>query len=311
MIFNIEKVVEEKILDRHQIHKKSKMFVTNTIDKSFGGGVSVLGTGINAAQQATVSQPQTIVLPTIISAIDKWIDFVRDKTIFKSIIVPIDNFDMVSEKNIVDFLNLMRDTLTNRKHIWWIIIGQIGLSSLIENSPRLRGMITGNPITLEPMSLKQINEMISLRYKNLEKSAKVETIVPKKIIDILYNVSKGETRYILKRATDMVLSHIADYPSENNVPLKIADKFLSDEAEKRINAAKLTKRKSEILENMVKVSPFQSKDFAKFDLASPQALMKYVDMFMPIDFLVKRETTGKSVYYETTGDVNIYFSNIL
>lgn len=308
MLFSMEDVLDSKLLKKYSEHSAAKSYVAKTIESGLGGSFSILGTGGGVSKQKTISQPSSVLLPTILTTLDKWIKFVIEKTKFDAIIIPIDNFDIIDEKTIISFLNLMRDTLLDRQHVWWIIVGQKGLSSLIEkDAPRVSEVITGKPIVLEPFSLKEINEMIKLRYKILKKSEEVKEIVPNKIIDILYQVSNGESRYILKRITDMILAFMSEFPSAKKIPLNVAKKMLYDDAKTRIENADLTARKSSILQKMASVGTFQPKDYKKLSLNNAPAVLDYIEQFTSKGFVSKIETTGKSVYYRVRGDVNLYF----
>lgn len=59
---------------------------------------------------------------------------------------------------------------------------------------------------------------------------------------------------------------------------------------------------------MAKFGSFQPKEFAKFGLKTMPALKDYVNKFDGFGFIKREGTSGKSVYYRTTGDVNIYFN---
>lgn len=312
MLFSLEEVLDSKVLKKFSEHSTAKSYVAKTIDSGLGANINLFGFGGGVSKQKTVSQPPSVMLPTILVALDEWIKFVIEKTKFKGIIIPIDNFDIVDEKTILSFLNTMRDTLIDRQHIWWIIVGQKGLSSLIENNAhRVSEVITGKPVVLESMSLKEINDMIDLRYKFLKKSKEVEKIIPDEIIKILYLVSKGEARYILKRITDMIYAFMTEFPTEKKISLNVAKKMLYDDAKTRIENADLTSRKTVILQKMSSLGAFQSKDYKKLKLNNAPAVIDYVEQFRAKGFITKIETTGKSVYYRTRGDVNIYFNENL
>jgi hypothetical protein len=308
MIFNLEKIDESASLKKSKIHQDAKSLIARTIESGWSGGVVIAGLGGSASRQKTVTQPAAVVLPTILDVMNKWIDFVVEKLGYRSIIVPIDNFDIVQEDVIIEFLNNVRDILIGRKNIWWLVVGQKGLFTLVEQrAHRVSEVITGKPVALDSLSLKEIHEMIDLRYKNL-KSKEVEPIIPSEIIDILYDVSKGEARYILKRITDMVYSFMGEFPSERKISSSVAKSILWKDAEKRIRAADLTERQLQILHKMAKIGSFQPKEFAKFGLKSTPALKDYVNKFDGFGFIKREETSGRSVYYRTTGDVNIYFN---
>ncbi len=53
---------------------------------------------------------------------------------------------------------------------------------------------------------------------------------------------------------------------------------------------------------------FQPKEYARFRVNSTQTLKVYVDRFVDLGLVRKEDTSGKAVYYRTTGDVNLYFN---
>ena len=307
MIHNLERADNTDAYKRHPIHKQAKSLIATTIEKGYGGQFSVLGTGGGISQQKSISQPVAIVLPSIVDMMNKWIQFVIDKMGYPAILVPIDNLDIIQESGIVEFLNRMRDTLIERSSVWWILIGKIGLFSLLEREThRVSEIITGKPIILQPLTLDEIHEMIKIRFENLKVITKVESLVPREIVDILYEVSKGEARYILKRITDIVYLFKSKYPSEKQIPLAIAKQMITEEAKQRIDEAKLTPRELQFLKMMAKKGTFQPRDYKHFGLNTLQALKHYVDRLSMHGFIAKEETTGKAVYYHTTGDVNLF-----
>ena len=308
MIFNLEKSLDCRSLMKYTIHKDARTLITQSIDKGWGGNFTIAGFGGGVNSKQTTTMPPTVLLPSVLNLMDKWIEFVIEKTDFDAIVMVIDNLDIMSDDHIIDFLNSMRDNLLGRKHIWWIIIGEKGLLSIIERKAhRVGEIIAGKPIIIEPMSENEINKMIKIRYQNLTIKNNMPLIIPNEIIKTLYEVSKGETRYILKQSTDLIHAFITDFPTIRRIPLQMAQRILFTDAQKRIVAADLTNRQYELLERTAKINIFQLKDFKKFKLNSRQALKDYVDKFLNLNFVIKKETNGKEVYYKTTGDVNIFY----
>ncbi len=305
MIFNLEKTLDYRSLMRYPIHRNARKLITQSIDKGWGGNFTIAGFGSGENSKQTT----TVLLPSILNLMDKWIEFVMEKTDFDAIVMIIDNLDIMSDDHIIDFLNSMRDNLLARKHIWWIIIGEKGLLSVIERKAhRVGAIIAGKPIVIDPMSENEINNMIKIRYQNLTIKNHMQLIIPNEIIKTLYEVSKGETRYILKQSTDLIHAFITDFPTIRSIPLQMAQRMLFADAQKRIGEADLSKRQYVLLERAAKINIFQLKDFKKFKLNSRQALKDYVDKFLNLNFVIKKETNGKEVYYKTTEDVNIFYN---
>ena len=309
MIFNLEKSVGSSSLNKYPTHREAKALIVQSIDRGWGGSVTIAGFGGGLSSQQSKSTPPTMLLPTILNLMDKWIELVIEKTKFTSIIMAIDNLDIISDQDVMDFLNSMRDNLIGRRHVWWMIIGEKGLLSIIQKrAHRVSEVITGRPIVIEPLTESEINNMIQIRYRNLSKKNNTPLIVPKEIIKMLYEVSNGETRYILKQSTDLIYAFITDFPTIRKIPLQVARKMLFVDAQKHVLGANMTRRQYDLLALAAEICVFRLKDFKKFHLKSRQPLNGYLDKFLGHNFTSKKETVGKEVYYKTSEDVNIFYN---
>lgn len=310
MIYNLEKAAGTNITKQHDILKEAKMLIANTLEASWGGQASIFGTGGGISRQKTTSQPLAVVLPTILNIMNSWISYVTSKMIYSVILIPINNLDILQDKAVIEFLNRMRDTLIDRPSVWWILIGKIGLFSTLEGEAhRVSEIITGRPIILKPLTLAQVHNAIKIRLDSLRISKKIDPVVPEEIVDILYDVSKGEIRYILKRITDIIYLFKPRFPSEKQVPRKVAEDLLIELAKQRLEDAQLTERDMEVLKMMTSEEKFRTKDYKDFRLKSAQALSYYLDKFTKSGFTTREESIGKAIFYRTTGDVNLLLKN--
>ncbi len=307
MFHSIEKCDRTERLGRFAVHEKARALLSQTIQSSWGGEVKFLGTGGGVSRQKSATSPVAVVLSPIVSVMNEWIDFVINKLNYSAIIVPLDNLDIVDDMDIVGFLNKTRDTLMGFDGVWWVLVGKPNLFSLLERkASRVSEMITGSPVKLDPLSKKEVHGMIKLRIKNLS-TDKIEAPVPEKVIDILYDVSKGEARYILKRCGDLILKFHAKFPSEKTVPEETAVKMLSVMAKERIDAASLSPSDRKILEKMAKKERFQNKDYRYFGKPSAQNFNYVIKKLFSLGLITREESSGRDVYYRTTGDVNMVF----
>lgn len=308
MVYSLEKAAGTDITKHHTILKEAKMLIAKTLESGWGGQASIFGTGGGLSKQKTSSQPLALVLPTILNIMNNWINYVTSKMIYSAILVPINNLDILQDKVIIEFLNRMRDTLIDRSYVWWVLIGKIGLFSTLEGEAhRVSEIITGQPIILKPLTLTQVHDAIRIRLDNLQITKKVAPVVPEEVVDILYDVSKGEIRYILKRITDIIYLFKPRFPSEKQVPPNVAEDLLVELAKQRLEDAQLTEREIEVLEMMVVKEKFRTKDYRDFKLRSAQALNYYLDRFTKLGLITREESVGKAIFYRTTGDVNLLF----
>lgn len=313
MIHNLERVEEENgdgasKLKKYEIHQKAKSLVARNIQTAWAGEVTIMGTGGGLSREKKTTEPLAVLLPSILSVMNEWTNFVTSKMGYSAIFVPVNNLDMISDDTIIEFLNRLRDTLIDRPAVWWILIGKPGLFSLLEaKAHRVSEIVTGGPIMLKSLTLEKIHELIDVRLDNLKISKKVRPIVPNEVVDILYEVSKGEARYILKRISDIIFRFKTKFPTEKEIPLQVAKEMLIEMAKQRIDDTKISKNEIEKLEKMASKGKFQTKDYGNFNLKTAQALQYFVNKFSKLGLVTREESAGKAVFYRTTGDVNMLF----
>ena len=102
-----------------------------------------------------------------------------------------------------------RDTLFTIEGIWWILIGQSGLSSLIQSTnpkvyQRLSGGMELKPITVENL-IKAVN-------KRVEKFHNISTIgsspISEEVYLKLFKCSNGEIRFVFKYCIQICISFV-------------------------------------------------------------------------------------------------------
>jgi len=308
-IFSLERIHGEEISNSDRDLKAGKELVANTIRSGIGGfSVSVLGSGGGLNKNETAVQPAAIPLPTIMNVMDKWFDGIVKKFGYEAVLVPINNLDVLSEQSVISFLNSARDTLLSRHHVWWILIGGPGLFSTLEtNARRVSELVTGQPITLESMSLEDVLEAVKTRIEKFRTSKDVKSPIPQETIKMLYEVSGGEVRYIFKRLSDIIYEFRATFPSERYIPEEIASKSLHILAQRKLDALNLTDREREVLKRMSSEKNFRIRDYAKFGYNKPQPMQNLVSKFLRLGLLRRVERSVREVYYSTSGDVNLVF----
>ena len=307
MFNSVEKCDRTERLGRFAIHKKAKTLLSQIIQSRGVDEVKFLGTCEEKSRQRYVTSPVAVVLAPIVSVMNEWINFVKNKLNYRAIIVPLDNLDIVDDVDIVTFLNKTRDTMIGFDGVWWILVGKPNLFSLLEGKAnKVSEMVTESPIKLDPLSKKEVHSMIKLRIKNLSVD-KIKAPVPKRVIDVLYDVSKGEARYILKRCSDLVLKFHTKFPSEKIVPEEMAIKILSVMARERIDNSNISHSDREILEKMTKKERFQNKEYKHFGKHSAQNFNYLIKKLLSLGLITREESSGRDVYYHTAGDVNMVF----
>ncbi|MHB8567535.1 MAG: P-loop NTPase family protein [Nitrososphaerales archaeon] len=308
-IFSLERIHSLKISDTDPDLKAGKELVANTVRAGVGGfNVSILGSGVGFDRKEALIPASTVPLPTIMNTMDRWFDRVAERFGYEAILVPINNLDVLQEKSVIGFLNSARDTLLSRHRVWWILVGGPGLFFTLEtNARRVSELITGQPVILRPMSLKEVQEAVDARVEKFKMTKNVKAPIPEEAVKLLYDSSDGEVRYIFKRLSDIVYEFRATFPSERQIPLDVAIRSLRILAKRKIDSKKLTNKELEILRHMASQKTFRIRDYPRFGLQRAQALQRLVSKFLTEDLLVRAEKSPKEVYYSTQGDVNILF----
>jgi hypothetical protein len=310
-IFSLENqnVRGEKASDSDKDLKAGKELIANTVRSGTGGfSVSILGSGGGVNKSELAIQPSTIPLPTIMNTMDKWFDAVVTEFDFDAVFVPINNLDILSEETVISFLNSARDTLLSRHHVWWILVGGPGLFSTLETKARrVSELITGQPVELEPMSLEEVLEAVRTRIERFRRNKDSKPPIPQEIVEMLYQVSNGEVRYIFKRLSDIIYDFRATFPSERRIPEQFARKSLQILAGRKLDTLNLTKREKEVLGEMSKEKNFRIRDYSRFGYDKPQPMQNLVSKFLRLGLLRRVEKGAREVYYSTSGDVNLVF----
>src|SRR5207244_512266 len=147
-------------------------------------------------------------------------------------IVVINNLDRLLDQELVELLNRARDVALLRPNILWTLIGKVGTFTTIEGQARrVSEIITGQPILLNPLSLEKIHEAIHVRVNKFAARKEARFPLESRFIDLLYEVSQGEIRFIFKRLTDIVYEVVAELPSVDMIPSDLAFKVLTKLAE--------------------------------------------------------------------------------
>ncbi|MFQ6056623.1 MAG: hypothetical protein ACE5J3_11655, partial [Methanosarcinales archaeon] len=195
-LHSLMKIHREKEIKNNQVFNE----VLNNISKT-----SVLGSGAGATKTIAPSQPIAVVMPTILHLAGKFIKELQ-KFGYEGVIIPINNLDIIDESIVANFLSQIRDIALIREGFIWVLIGQEGLFSALESkAPRVSEVITGSPILLKPLSLREVKQAIERRIATLKLRESVDLPIHTDIIELLYEVSGGEIRYIFKRSTDLLL----------------------------------------------------------------------------------------------------------
>ncbi len=168
-----------------------------------------------------------------------------------------DNIENLSDEVLGDLLISFRDTLFTVPCVWWVLIGQSGLGSLIQAlDPRVSERMTGGSLELHPISIQKFDEAIDVRVKTFHEAKGGKAPLPRKVHEHLYKASHGEIRFVFKYSSSICINLITNIRMDLSDNLKgkpngekfkvefdkMLGKVLTDQVLTETNANKILKK---------------------------------------------------------------------
>lgn len=228
ILFSVQQICAEQKKKLPKELEDIGRYVTQLVSHNVtgGGGFSILGTGGNftGSKSSAISDTVQFRELTFLEYLDRIAEVVNTKLGFDGVLVSINNLDIVSSDYIKGTLDYFRDSLFSKHLYWWVLIGPIGLHSFVrQNIPRLSGVITGNPIELEPLSTDEIDQLLGKRLSYLSIRRNTPSApISSRIVRYLYERSDGDIRFVFQVANDIVKRVFYDYPSVTAIEEELA-----------------------------------------------------------------------------------------
>ncbi|MFZ1024575.1 MAG: MarR family winged helix-turn-helix transcriptional regulator, partial [Thermoplasmata archaeon] len=121
------------------------------------------------------------------------------------------------------------------------------------------------------------------------------------VLDLLYEASSGELRYILNRCTDLLVRTMIEFPTSRELSLDLARPLLRRMTMSTIDRCNLTQKQKTLLVKLVADGPCQPKEFKQYGFQSVPAFLRYLLRFYELG-LVDRRRSGSEVVYTPRGD---------
>ena len=188
--------------------KKIKKWLTNPKEGGFDIGVSILGFGGNFGRNISVPPLNDSNFENIQDIIEIISEEACRELNFRSVVICLDNIENLDDNNLIRILMTFRDTLFNLNRIWWVLIGQTGLDSLIQSLDSRVFQRIAYSNELKPISVDELKIAIDKRISKFHIGQKGNSPVSEKIYQKLYNCSNGEIRFVFKYCSGICISFI-------------------------------------------------------------------------------------------------------
>lgn len=295
-------VEDEKTFQELEAYTRQARITTWT------SGGTVLGVGGSFGKSVTPTQPVTVPLQTLQDLLDDAATLASERG-FEKLVVLLNNLDNVEQAHFFSLLHDLRDTLLGRPGWLYVMAGPIGSRRALGTNAthrRISERIASEAVTLEPLTKDGVHKVIQKRANRYRLEEDIDPPVPDRAIDVLYEASGGEIRYVLNRADGIAKMAARDLPTLGSIDEELALAALEKLVRDEIEAMDLTERQWEILEAIVEAGSAQPKEHKDFGLNSPQAFNNYLSPFHDMG-LLEREQSGRETIYTPRGDVTLYF----
>jgi hypothetical protein len=195
--------------------KKISEWINRRATANYSIGLTILGNGGSIGRQITVSSLKDTTYEGLVEVIEVMVSEVVSTLNFKGCIIALDNIENLQEDELGESLITFRDTLFSLDNVWWVLIGQAGLNSLIETkdprvSQRISASIDLKPITDDALK-RAVDQRVDKFHSGQEKGS---SPIPEVIYTKLFESSNGEIRFVFKYCHDICLSLVKKVRAE-------------------------------------------------------------------------------------------------
>jgi hypothetical protein len=314
--------------------KKLGRWLAGTGDSGFSIGVSVLGFGGNVGRSFELPKATDASFEAVTDAITAITAEVVNELGFDSAVIALDNLEHLEEKELASMLISFRDTLFATPHLWWVLIGQSGLGSLIQSlDPRVFER-TAASMEIVPIELAEFDRAIALRVAKFHKSGAGRAPLSSETHRALFEASFGEMRFVFKYSnsicsrfverlrsdvmrsdalksfvgatvqkmfTKALSTAIAAQMINDQLPDAVATNHLKAIVQEELSGLFLKATERQVLNAIGKVGKARASDYKAFGLGSMQDFSSnYLSKLYRQNLLV-RQQEGKAVNYRLRG----------
>ncbi len=270
LIRELELTLEKVIIDKRFQAAKALSSHISEAYRSFG--VDAFGFGLNYGKQAgVVTQPIIIPSTTLGHHLEDLISLIKENGYSKGVIFQLNNLDIGEihrQEDMKYLLNALRD-YTQMEGSSWLLVGDHGLRKFIAQQVDRLDDIISYEVTINPIPMTDLAEMIDKRIHFYRESENIELPVEKEVFDYLYQITNGRLRYIFGLISRLMSKlYIGDLIAK--VTLDIAKPMLTKLGKDRMQRSDVTNSEAELLQILVRLGNATASIVAKQSQKSSQ-----------------------------------------
>lgn len=325
---SIQQFCEEKNQQLPKQVEKVINWLHQNKPSTFEFGFQILGNGINYGKEVHLPNLNEASYETLTELLKTLSLEVITELNFSGSFIVMDNIENLHEDDLSDVLVSFRDTLFTIEGIWFILIGQSGLSSLIQSTnPKVYQRLSGG-MELKPISVDNLIKAVDKRVEKFHSSSSIgSSPISEEIYLKLFKCSNGEIRFVFKYCIQICISFVqtlrkymtlekvdiddvsfdafmGKYIVEKHIQEDFALLCLKEKIMEEFEGLYLTNEEKSILKNIGEIGKIKPKDFKEFSAFGVKNLQEftfnYLTKFSQQNLLFKRQE-GKVVTYELRG----------
>lgn len=311
-------------------------WLSGTGAPGFTLGISILGCGGSFGRTVQLPKAADASFEAIGDALAALSSEVVVTLGFQSAVIALDNLENLSDEQLGAMLISFRDTLFSTPNLWWVLIGQSGLGSLIQSlDPRVFERTTGSGIEIRPIELDELHQAIAIRVSKFHKSKGGKSPLAEETHKRLYEASFGEMRFVFKysnsicsRFVEKIRNRVLDSPEikaqqssaefkkafekaineaigrmliNSQITHKDAAALLRTIVEGELKGLYLKPKEVQVLELIGKAGQARARDFKDFQVKSMQDFSSNYLTKLHDQNLLTRKQEGRAVNYQLRG----------
>lgn len=287
-------------------------------------GISILGFGGEIGRDITLPSVSDITFENLIDILNSIVQECLKELEATNLIIVFDNIENLEEDQLGEMLMTFRDTLFSIPNLYWVLIGQSGLASLIQTLDQRVFQRLTSDLELKPISVEELKIAIDKRIQKFHKTGIGKSPVSENIYRKLYECSNGEIRFVFKYCSaiciafaqsirkrmyankdtkeDATLTQVlGEHMINNEFEDELSEYYLMSIVQKEFEGLNLKPKDKEILNEIGKRKQARAKDFKEFSVKSMQDFSSnYLGRLAEQGLLVRRQE-GRAVIYELRG----------
>ncbi|MBI1836419.1 MAG: ATP-binding protein [Flavobacteriia bacterium] len=294
---------------------------------SFNFGITLFGHGGNIAREVHLPSINETTYETLVELLTVIAYEVKTNLGFVSSFIVLDNMENLHEEDLTECLTTFRDTLFTIPNVWWVLIGQSGLPSLIQSTNPKVFQRLSTSIELNPISVEDLIKAVDIRVQRFHIGQQGSSPISTEIYLKLFDSSNGEIRFVFNYCHDICINLVqtvrkiqsaqkknlveqdferlmGTYLVNNQINDNFSNTCLNNIISVEFNGLYLTRKEKMVLKRigeLKKVKPNHYTEFKDFGIKTLQEFVSKYLVKLHQQYLLQKRQEGKILTYELRG----------